>query len=89
LIIVNPLPIIDLGPDQVVCEGVTVVLDAGNPGSSYYWSPVNETSQVISLSDAGIYQIELTVTDVNGCISSDSVNITINEKPVTNPIIHE
>ncbi|MBL7890635.1 MAG: T9SS type A sorting domain-containing protein [Bacteroidia bacterium] len=78
LVTINPLPIVDLGADSVQCGG-SVVLDAGNTGSSYVWTD-NTTAQTLSASASGQYYV--TVTDVNNCSASDSVNIVINALPV-------
>ncbi|MCB0795867.1 MAG: hypothetical protein KDB88_14125, partial [Flavobacteriales bacterium] len=33
----NPLPLVDLGPDQTVCAGDVVTLDVTTPGATYLW----------------------------------------------------
>ena len=78
LVTINPLPIVDLGADSVQCGG-SIVLDAGNVGSSYVWTD-NTTTQTLSASASGQYYV--TVTDANNCSASDSVNITINALPL-------
>jgi hypothetical protein len=65
-------PIVSLGPDLMECDGISVILDAGNPGSTYQWNTGNVT-QVIAVSVAGTYTV--TVTDANGCQGIDDVNI--------------
>ncbi|MCY1636480.1 hypothetical protein, partial [Marinifilum sp. D737] len=75
---VNVNPVVDLGPDQVTCEGIAVSLDAGHIGSSYVWSN-GETLQAISTSIAGNYSV--VVTDVNGCVGMDDANIIVNMSP--------
>jgi hypothetical protein len=76
---VYPLPVVQLGSaDSGVCIYDTVVLDAGNPGSSYRWSN-GATSRTITASTTGIgfdiqqYMVE--VTNDKGCQSRDSINI--------------
>ncbi|MCP4124774.1 MAG: PKD domain-containing protein, partial [Bacteroidetes bacterium] len=79
-VFVNPLPIIDAGPDSMICANSTLVLQASG-GETYLWSPL------IGLSDPQIPDPEATPlasttyhvvgTDENGCVNSDSVNITI------------
>jgi hypothetical protein len=77
---VNPLPTITLGPNDtlVVCVKDTVRLDAGNPGSVYYWSN-GATSQSIRVGTAGIgYDLQkysVKVTNQNNCIDSASIVI--------------
>jgi hypothetical protein len=75
---VNASPIVDLGPDQAVCGG-TVLLDAGNPGDSYSWSDAS-VSQTFTASATGTYWVD--VTNATGCVTRDSVSLTINANPV-------
>jgi len=65
-----PLPTIGL-VDQFICGG-QVTIDAGNAGSDFLWS-TSETTQSISVSSSGTYSV--TVTDGNGCIAADTVDI--------------
>lgn len=79
-VVVNPLPIIDAGPDSMICANATIVLQATG-GDTYLWSPLIGLSdpQSASPSASPLSPITYTVvgTDVNGCVNSDSVNITI------------
>lgn len=76
---VSPLPIVNLGPDQLIPANETLMLDAGNSGASYLWSS-GETTQTIIVDSSG-YGIGTThiwvkVTNNFGCASSDTVAIT-------------
>ncbi len=76
----SPAPVVALGSDTTRCGG-TVTLDAGNPGSLYFWS--NSTSaQTTTVSATGTYSV-LVITP-QGCSSSDTINVTINNQPVVN-----
>ena len=60
----DPLPVIVLS-DTSVCVSETVVLDAGNPGSSYLWSPNGETTQTIAVNAAsGLYSVQVTTATI-------------------------
>jgi hypothetical protein len=74
---INALPIVDLGSDVTQCGG-TVTLDAQNVGSTYLWSDAS-VNQTLVVSTTGNYFCS--VTDANGCSSSDTVMITINIPP--------
>ncbi len=78
--LVNPIPVVDLGPDQSVCSGTPVTLKSLNTYSSptYLWSTAN-TSPEINVSTSGNY--ELTVTE-NGCTGKDNANVIIRPTPV-------
>jgi hypothetical protein len=78
LIVVNTLPVVSLGADSAQCAGI-ITLDAGNIGSTYMWQD-NSTAQTFVVTSTGTYYV--TVTDANGCMSSDSVSIAINPIPV-------
>lgn len=93
---VYALPTVNLGADQVSCEGTPVSLDAG-VGYTYLWS-TGETTQTISVSETApipanqtdeIINVSVTVTDGNNCTSlPDDVNITFYRAPITGPQYH-
>jgi PKD repeat protein len=70
---IHPEPVVSLGDDITQCAG-TVTLNAGNPGFSYLWS-TGATTQSITVSESENYSV--TVTGINGCTTSDQVNVTI------------
>lgn len=65
-------PTVNLGPNQTLCNGQTVPLDAGNPGSTYNWSN-GATTQQITVTTPGLYIVE--VTSANSCSGRDTINI--------------
>ncbi len=67
------IPVVNLGADQVVCNGSSVILDLGNPGATYFWSTGGST-QTITVTDGGSYIG--TVTNADGCSRSDTVDVT-------------
>lgn len=71
-------PMVDLGPDQVVCAGdsfTIVPITDGNPEDfTYLWS-TGETTQTITVSDPNTYTV--TITSLEGCSASDSVLLSI------------
>ena len=77
---VNPLPIINLGSDQTICEPNAYTFDAGTGIDAYAWS-TGETAQTIAPKTSGTYSV--TVTTKN-CSSSDDVNLTVNPLPIIN-----
>lgn len=66
-------PEVNLGADKQECAGVLVLLDAGNPGSTYLWS-TGATSQSISVTTPGTFIVN--VTNTNGCLASDTIVIS-------------
>lgn len=78
----HALPVVNLGNDTSYCAGNTLslLLDAGNPGSTYSWNGSSIfTSQVFAVSLAGTYSV--IVTTAHGCSASDSVTVTQNALP--------
>jgi gliding motility-associated-like protein len=74
-IMVNPLPIVDLGPDTIVCPNTTLVLDATNAGATYLWN-TGTTSSSITTDSAGIYRV---IVDLSGCQMLDSILISYSD----------
>ncbi|HLP55134.1 MAG TPA: gliding motility-associated C-terminal domain-containing protein [Fluviicola sp.] len=74
---VNAYPIVYAGPDTVVCAGETVQLTATADSGADQWLTLGagNSFQVSPLiSTTYVYQ-----ADNNGCVSSDSVLVTVNE----------
>jgi gliding motility-associated-like protein len=74
---VKPLPQVNLGPDQTVCEDVVVSLNAAYPNATYTWQD-GSTGPVFNVTTPGVYSVQL---DLNGCKNSDTVRINHNLKP--------
>ena len=66
-------PSVNLGQDAILCNGQSLTLDAGNPGMNYFWSTA-QTTQTITVTTPGLYIVA--VTDANGCVATDTINIT-------------
>jgi gliding motility-associated-like protein len=65
---------LDAFPDASVFCGTNGILDAGPGFSSYTWN-TGASSQSLSLSTNGLYKV--TVKDKNGCVMSDSSQVTL------------
>ncbi len=82
-------PVVDLGPDQTICQGEELgQLDAQNPGSTYSWA-INGAAtgnttrfQDVDTSQPGDYEYAVSIVDVNGCSSTSTITYTILEEPV-------
>lgn len=71
---VNPLPIVTITGNNVICVGGSTVFTAAG-GTNYAWSAGAQTTPSITLSTAGTYTV--TVTDVNGCTATASRSLVI------------
>ena len=84
-VVVRTVPVIGMLP-TFVCPGSSVTLDAGNPGSTYSWS-TGETTQAISVSDSGNYDV--IVIAANGCPAMASTNITVGPDMSAPPVNYQ
>lgn len=77
---VNPLPTVDAGVDSMICANGSLVLHATG-AEEYLWSPLVGISDPQSADPTASPQSPtvyvVTGTDLNGCVNSDSVSITI------------
>jgi hypothetical protein len=80
VVTVNPLPLVNLGPDTMLCGG-TILLNAGaQPNSTFLWSD-NSTAQTLNAGNTGSYSVTVTNTNT-GCSNSDAINVFVNAPPV-------
>jgi hypothetical protein len=78
LVVVNSLPIVNAGIDQSICFGDSTTLFTSG-SLNYSWSNGIINGQPFVPYSTNNYV--LTVTDVNLCINSDTVNVTVNSLP--------
>lgn len=77
---VTPLPVVDLGNDTLVCQGDQLLLDVTLTGASYQWHD-QSTLSTFNVTQSGQYWVKVTL---NGCSSSDSIQVTYVEPPYVN-----
>ncbi|PKP46619.1 MAG: hypothetical protein CVT95_06765, partial [Bacteroidetes bacterium HGW-Bacteroidetes-12] len=75
---------VSLGNDTAICQGQSVVLNAGAGGSTYQWMggigfPYNQ--QTFTVNTTGSYYVEVTT---GTCYATDTINVTINPNQSTN-----
>jgi|GEM_PF-527838 len=87
-ITVNPLPLVDAGPDQSICDGTTANLGGsptGPAGSSYAWDNATSLNDATlanpTASPTATTTYTVTVTDLNGCTNTDQIVITVDPLP--------
>ena len=93
-VIVNPIPLTQLvADDNSICPNTVVQLNASG-AATYQWSGIDLTaftgaSQSITAVTSGLYSI--TGTSVFGCVSSDSLFVTVYQEPslTATPILSE
>lgn len=79
---VNALPNVGAGVDQTVCEGTQITL-SGSGASTYTWNPAITNGTAFTPS-VGTTSYTVTGTDVNGCVNTDQMTVTVNPTPVVN-----
>ena len=81
-IVVDFVPVVDLGEDTTICIGESIQLDAGasNPGTTYSWNFNNASTQTIIVSAPQQYVV--VVTTIGNCVASDTMNLGVSLSPV-------
>lgn len=90
-VIVNVAPPLAVyaGPDFDVCSGTQVTLNVGVSGGTYTWLPAgtilgSNTTQSVTAQPTSNTSYTVNVTDANGCVSADTITITVNPLPTVN-----
>ena len=78
-LLINDLPIVDLGNDTSICIGEDIVFDAGSGYVKYKWSE-NEIEQTILVNSPNLYSV--IVTDSNGCEKTDDIELSLDTLPI-------
>src|SRR4030095_3173899 len=76
---VVPSPSLNLGNDTTLCDGTSLLLDAGTGFSAYLWSD-GSTNQTLLVSTSDLYIA--TITGGNGCERTDSIIVTFEQPPI-------
>lgn len=77
---VNPLPVVNAGPDVTLCDQPIGVQLAGfSPvGGTWTGSPNVTSGGLFTPNGAGAFNLTYTYTDANGCVNSDQITATVN-----------
>lgn len=73
-------PIATTTEEVVLCQGESITLDASVSGMLYLWSPGGETTQTISVSTIGDYNVTMSSPTVVSCDSQKDISVT--EHPI-------
>jgi len=76
---VHDYPEVSIGADTSICMGEEIIFDAGPDHLNYEWQD-GCTDQTFTASESGLYWVE--VNNVYGCVSRDSVTLTVQESAV-------
>jgi hypothetical protein len=72
-------PVVNLGRDTAICPGKTMILDAGNTGSTYLYN-TGATSKTITITSPGAYSVR--VTNAAKCVGRDTIVVAQGVDPV-------
>ena len=72
-------PIVDLGPDSVLCDGQVLLLDAGNAGASFAWN-TGAATQTLAVTSTNTYAVAV---DNGYCVSNDDIAVLFNPNPAS------
>lgn len=79
---VNPTPVVDLGNDTNLCQGVNFVLNSGNPTATTRLWDNGTTAQTRIVSSTGTYYVR--VTNSFNCTARDTIVTTFLPSPSVN-----
>jgi gliding motility-associated-like protein len=80
IVAVTQKPLVNLGIDTSLCTSDSLLLDAGNIGSTYTWQNGN-SGQTFLVKKSGLYYVAV---NQNGCVARDSIAISA----LTSPVIY-
>jgi len=89
-VVVKQGPIVSLGHDTAICANQSILLDAGNAGATYLWTPGGIVTQTMMADSTGhgLGTVQYTVqVTANNCSATDTINVTFNPCPSTGHII--
>lgn len=78
-IIVNPLPAVSAGSDFTICEADPAILN-GSGAATYVWD--NGVINATTFNPTSTATYTVIGTDVNGCVSTDDMTLTIEPLPI-------
>lgn len=79
----DPLPVVDLGEDQRICDGNSIIFDAGDDAETYLWQD-GSTASTITAETEGWYTVE---TQKGICTRVDQVFLEVMDVPAAYSII--
>lgn len=86
-IVLNMIPalVVNLPDTAHICTGGSVNLDAGSGYDSYYWN-TGETSQAITVNQAGTYSVEVTENGQFSSCSGTGSTVVVVDSVIVNPV---
>jgi gliding motility-associated-like protein len=79
ILVVHPDPVVDAGPDQLICQGVSTAV-SGSGAVSYSWDNGISNEQTFTPSNSAIYTV--IGTSAAGCQGTDQVIVSLEPRPL-------
>lgn len=79
--VIDSIPVVSAGSDQVVCDGTSVTLTASGSGVIAYAWDNGVVDNTIFTSPVGTVTYTVIGNAINGCTNTDQVNVTVNPLP--------
>ncbi len=77
-----PAPEVTLSSDlEEICDGESITFTSGGDATSFVFVPADITSGAPYMPELGMTNVMLIGTSGDGCIATDSIEITVNELP--------
>ncbi len=76
---IYPTPHPNLGPDQLICEGDSISLDANCTADLFVWNPGGPGGSQLTVSDSGTYIVSASFIQT-GCDGKDTIHISFYPK---------
>lgn len=73
-----------LGPDTLLCENLTYMLDVGNAGDVIFWNSTDSSDKTFTVTRPGTYKVGIRR---NGCLTVDALEVTFCEEALFIPNI--
>ncbi|MBN2173375.1 MAG: gliding motility-associated C-terminal domain-containing protein [Bacteroidales bacterium] len=73
-VVVNPSPEVEFGPDTTICQGDTLLLNAGGGYLGYLWQD-QSTDSTYAVTESGTYTCQ--VIGQGGCTTVDSIHVDV------------
>jgi gliding motility-associated-like protein len=87
-LITYQLPVVS-DQEVKICNSTAILLDTEAPNMTYLWS-TGETTQTISVSEKGIYTVNVTSLTPENCTNKKTITVLENNKPkITNVLVDE
>lgn len=83
-VLVNPLPVVNAGPDSIACNQPLPFQLGASPAGGTWSGPNVSATGLFTPNGTGSFTLTYTFTDANGCTAFDSRILTINNPTTAN-----